>query len=336
MDEKTINFVMSSRNREIKSAYSISASRDKGFVVDCDPGRHGTNLTTFLEEIMAVAGIYPEEYDKSKPIQLKCGGIWFPPIVMNDKFGIDKSMEMLSFDLKRLYGERRGSFLLSLNRIEIAQFGGNIMGSVYRPLGRKDAKFSYNHVFLDCSGNLLANGTSILKNSILNIREDFLDFKIIFHYIVRVREVVGQEYYNENSNERRRDFLCYCIQQDLNNNLDISFKEIEELNNGVLEERKCESKSPSMAMLIDGIVLVFNLHNERESIKDKLFGDILESDLINISNELRWTIPKLREIYIMKTCKKLLGSSRKYHERIFDYLIASIDELPNRCLIQLR
>lgn len=41
-----------------------------------------------------------------------------------------------------------------------------------------------------------------------------------------------------------------------------------------------------MAELINGIVLVFNLYNENKRMKDKLFYNMLEKDMENISNSL--------------------------------------------------
>ena len=112
MDGKTINFVMSSRNREAKSAYTLAALKNnvlalegKGFIVDCDSERHSTSLTGFLEEMLKAVGIELEKNEKTKPIQLKIGDIWFPPIIMNNYCGVNESLKNLSLDLKELYNK---------------------------------------------------------------------------------------------------------------------------------------------------------------------------------------------------------------------------------------
>ena len=319
-----VNYVVSSRNREIKSAYSIAMSGiNGGFIVDCDSGKHGTNLTAMLKEIMKVIGIDSRKKDTPSPIQLKVGSILFPPIFMNEYTGVNTSMENLPHNLKKPFNiEGDLCFCFPAEKLDIGQFQENIMVSDYSS-SSNSKWFPYDQVFLDCSGNLLANETSILKKSIEDVRKHlFPNINVTLHYIMRTREVVSQEYYSKAPNDRRRDILLYCIQRELVGKLDIWQRE-----NG--------KKLSPMARLIDNIVLVFNLYNEDEKLKEKLFSSMLEDDLRNIPTNLRFRIPKLQGIYLMKKCKKLLGSSKKYHERIFDYLTASMNELPHKCLEQI-
>lgn len=331
--KRTINFVVSSRNREAKSAYSISACGTKGFVLDCDPGRHDTNLTAFIEEVMKATGSNLEKFDRLKGIELEIGNISVPPIIINSNLRINESMENLSFDLNELYNSTRSNFSFLLKKVNISQFQGNITGS---NLPERSRRVYYNHVVLDCSGHLLSNGAFILRkliNSIKDVRGNLRDFKIILHYIIRIRDILSQEYYNENSSDKRRDILFLCIQKHLNKKLDISSEEFERLDNNALEEGASKDELPPMARLIDGTVLIFNLYNEDEGIKDKLFKGMLEKDLKNVSKDLKRIIPgEFRETCTMRKCKKLLGKRRKPHQRIFDYLTASANEFPKDCL----
>lgn len=335
MDGKTINFVMSSRNREAKSAYTLAAVKSnilalegKRFIVDCDSERHSTSLTGFLDEMIKAMGIELEKNENLKPIQLKIGDIWFPPIIMNNYAGVNESIKNLFFDLKELYNKNGSySFCFPVEKLSISQFNGNIMGPAHLPPKKDNGRISCSHVFVDCSGHLLANGTSIVKKSIIDIKKHlFPNPKVFFHYIMRIREVVSQQYYTKVPSAERRDVLLYCIKKDLEEKLDLFLE-------GTERPGKVRDELPPMARFIDGIVLVFNMYSESRQFRDSLFRDMLENDLKKITTDLKWIIPPdLREIYLMKKCKKLLGTTKKYHERIYDYLTAAMGELPNDCL----
>lgn len=311
--EGTINFIISYRNREAKSAYAISEAKGRGFIVDCDSGDHSTNLTTILREILRVSKIDPEKHDRSEAIQLKIGDIWLPPIIMNNN---NDPMEDIPSSINRFYDEKNDNFSFPVRYLEIGQFHGNIRELEHPSLRGSNPRVSYNHVFLDCSGHLLVSGT--LEKSLQKIKEKHLFWRNVLYYVMRTRDIVSQRYYNERSSEERRQILLYCIQEELHEKLHIS-----------------SGESSHMAQFVDGIVLIFNLFKESEGVMDRIFGEVLEKDLYYISstaNLLRARIPRPSVIYIIKTCNKLLEDSKKPHERIYDYLTASVDELPDKCM----